>query len=235
MLEQRRIKLFCEGPHDHSFLETLAELGRLPAAVELPKRGTSKGKDAIPPAVAANLRAGISSIAVRDYDELRRDEVARWLARAIGHSGAAITPLADASDAYVIATPKPIVVIGVGHLPPPPAEVASVTRGTIDEYLFRLLLDRDVYEAASEINECSYDVWRKKLVEVRSMIESNGLPAPTLKQLVRLPHLLTSFEGAPTTLTQKAVHAAAVVGKLDGLCEPLRTGVAKAGEALLRA
>lgn len=233
-MPERRIKLLCEGPHDHAFLETLAALGKLPKEVELPQRRFKpSGKDAIPDAVAANLRANMSTIVVRDYDALRGDEVARWLAREIRANDAPITPLSGTSDAHVISTAKPIVVIGVGCLGVTPSDIASAEQGTIDEYLLRLLLDRDVYERAPQIKECPYDTWRQKLVEARDLVVSNGLAPPTIKQLVRLPHLLTSSEGAPTTLTELALRAASDAGSLDRLSDPLRSAVVRAADHLL--
>lgn len=231
-----RIKLFCEGPHDHAFLVTLKELGALPADLELePRAFKPNGKDAVPRKVRANNVARMATIVVRDFDELRGVEVASWLAAELGEPTAP-APLEGATHAYRLGgSYERVVVIGVGHLGTAPSEVATVERGTIDEYLFRLLLDRDVYEAASEIRDCPYDVWRAKLIETREMIVRNGLPAPTLKQLVRLPHLLTSFEGAPTTLTEKVLRAAHARGTLDALTDPLRNDVLRAVELLREA
>ena len=64
------------------------------------------------------------------------------------------------------------------------------------------------------------------------MVVRNGLPAPTIKQLIRLPHLLTSFQGAPTTLMERVMHGADAASRLDELTDPLRSTLVRAIEDL---
>ncbi len=232
-----RVKIVCEGLHDDAFVAALIRLQRLPEAADFDRgdRRRTRGKDQVLKDMRAHLTSGISVVALLDYDARSGAEFGTWVAGKVD-TAAPVETLEGVRDTFVLRheTGAVAIVLGVGHIDGIPAELARTEGGNVDEYVLRMLLDESTYAHASELNELPYATWRAKIVETRELIVRNGLLAPTAKQLCRLPHVLTAFQGAPPTLMDKLMNAANEVSRLDELTDPLRSSLVRAVEHLAR-
>ncbi|MGH7140632.1 MAG: hypothetical protein ACREHD_33280, partial [Pirellulales bacterium] len=111
----------------------------------------------------------------------------------------------------------------------------GIDRFAIDDWVFRLALDRRVFESVSDFEGIPYDVAVKKYSEVADLFRQNGLEVRKAKTYVQILRALAAIRPATATivgrLVKKGIEA---LGKDDfaALIKPFLDDLAGAHELL---
>lgn len=81
----------------------------------------------------------------------------------------------------------------------------------IDDHVFRLSCDLDVYAAVPDFADVAHDVAQRKLNEMANLLRDNGLPIRRTKRFLQLLRAIVGFRASSATfidrLMKKAIEA----------------------------
>lgn len=222
MSNGKLVRVYYEGNDDRAVLDGLHVHGVLPDYIEIAKRDKKDhpGKDGVlhQLAVFTNPAGGVggNAIVLFDVDDPPAVRVIEWFQKAFGETIKAAQPLATLSlidsnhdrirrfEVSFEGRRASVVVIPVGldetdHV----MKANEISLFAIDDYLLRLILDQQVYEAIRELKEVPYSKTRTKLDEVRRLFVTNGLPIRRSKRLIHIIRAIIGFPASSATFIEQ--------------------------------
>jgi hypothetical protein len=251
MPEQKKTIVFFEGDDDKAFLEKLLDAGLLPTAWQLAIRNKDQhpGKDGlirqlIPVVSPVNGMDGRAVVLV-DLDEctpLQRvewfqSELSKELQKDQKYAAVAIQATATSGrvQGYRLVSGDRtghVAVVPVGHCDDAPLNgLYQIDRFAIDDWIFRLALDRRVFENMSDLHGIKFDVSVKKYAEVAAVFRANGLEVRKAKTYVQILRALAAIGPSTATIVGRLVKKGfEALGKdeLIALIKPLLDDLATA-------
>jgi len=239
-----RAPVFVEGPVDRTVLEELRAAGLPSAALDFPKRGVAlTGKDQAMRDLAAVVAARLHAIVLIDFDSHADAEaLSKWVGAQLKLelkkiSSATACEVAVSGEVIVVTASEARrgVIIPVGSS----VALAGYTPDSraMDDHLLGLALIENVYATLREDGRplVEYAHAMKKLGEVLSLLDTNGIPVRNSKRACLLLRALAGFHSSQPTFAERLLKGAhsvdnTLLGKhFAPLLERLR-----AAEALLR-
>lgn len=255
MPEQKKTIVFFEGDDDKAFLEKLLEPGILPNGWQLANRDKSQhpGKDGLVrqllPVVSPVNGIDGRAVVLIDLDDLTPAGTVEWLRSKLADdvsndpkfAGVSVEMAGSKGRVQIIrlvsgSRSGHLAVVPVGH--PDDAVLNAqyhIDRFAIDDWVFRLALNKQVFESVGDLQGVGYEVTVKKYGEVAALFRQNGLEVRKAKTYVQILRALAAIRPATATivgrLVQKGVQA---LGKDEfaGLIKPFFDDLA-AAEGLL--
>jgi hypothetical protein len=229
MPSQKLIRAYYEGDDDRVVLERLQAAGLLPTTLDVAKRDKKHaGKDGLVYELSTFVRpvngVGGSAIALVDLDGQKVDEFVQWFQSSLHRHLPATEP---AIQVNLQPTGRPSVSLISITSEERMGSVALVAVGladddelrstfgieefAIDDHLFRLSRDPDVYAAVPDFAEVPYAVASTKLGEMAQLLRANNLPIRRSKRFLHLLRAIVGFRASSATfvdrLLTKAVEA----------------------------
>jgi hypothetical protein len=253
MPDPRLIRVYYEGDDDRSLLQGL-QLGKLlPTECELALRQDKKragGREGLLAELAPFVRPenGVAgrAIVVLDLDDNTPEKLAAWFRRQL------IKALrAEPASVHESKSPRPGVVMFSITKGPDTGRAAIVPLGlpddeelrktlgverfAIDDYVLRLVRDKGVYEAVSDLEGAPYDVAMRKMTEIADLLRENRL---AVRQSKRLLHIVRATAGVRPSSAEfisqlmKAAVKTLTDGELRSRFSPLVDDIGEAARLL---
>jgi hypothetical protein len=224
MPDPKRTIVFFEGDDDKAFLEKLNDVGLLPMGWQLANRDKSQhpGKDGlirqllpvISPIDGINGRA----VVLVDLDELTTVQRVDWFRGKLveilqqpKYAGVSLMPsdLNGRLQAFRLQSGDRtgrVVVVPVGHSNDGAFNaVYQIDRFAIDDWVFRLALNKGVFESTSDLRAVNFDVAVEKYLEVADVFRKNGLEVRKAKTYVQILRALAAIGPSTATIVGRLV------------------------------
>lgn len=111
----------------------------------------------------------------------------------------------------------------------------GIERFAIDDHVFRLLRDKRVYFALSELTEVSFELALRKIDEVAALLRNNGISIRQTKRLLLILRAVTAVRPSTATLFDrllKKAKDALTARELRTVFQPLVEDLEEAGRLL---
>jgi len=228
MAETKQVFVYYEGDDDKAFLQSLHAAKFLPDWWVLSKRDKQDhpGKDGLVRQLLPFVRpvngAGGSAVVLVDLDDLTYEGRAAWFRKQVEqelHTNAPGVTLEDGPVANervqsfrLVGAGKSgrVVLVPVGL--PNDVELQKtykINQFAIDDWLLRLILDKNVYSAVSEFKTVPHEVACRKLLEVAELFRKNGLEVNKGKTYIRILRALAAIAPSTATIVERLVKKAA--------------------------
>lgn len=228
--EAHTLSVVVEGALDRAVLLGLQDAGLLEQGASFrPIEGSAGGTTTLVARGAPLLKTGLAALFVRDLDRGEYDDHASWFRTEL-EAQVDVTALSAEADGRVLVAnvkgdnvPTRAVLVIAGL----PGDDALVRLGvksfTLDDYVLRLAMDRQVYESTGQLGQLvDYDRAWNKMKEVRHLFDANGIPLDGSKRLLETLRAITGFAVAPATFAQRVLDSASAANvDLQALAAPL--------------
>lgn len=252
MSVSKLIRAYYEGDDDRVVLECLKSAGLLPESLEIAKRDKKhSGKEGLVYELSTFVRpvngVGGSAIALVDINGCAFDELLGWFRSELSKH----LPSDSAVDVDVQPSARPHVslisfssggrrgaaaLVGVGL---PHDEELRTTFGieefAIDDHVFRLSRDPDVFAAIPDFADVGHEAAEKKLNEMADLLRKNNLPIRRTKRFLHLLRAIVGFRASSATFIERLMtKAAGAVGadRVRELLSPLVDDLEEAARIL---
>jgi len=221
------IRTYFEGDDDRVVLEWLREQNLLPVVLEIAQRNKQfAGRDGMMQELSSFVDpvrgvGGASAIALVDLDDVSLDDVAPWAERCLrsrmrdvevqrvnpGSVRVAAFQISDGGRSGHVA----VVPVGLTIQDALMREY-NIERFAMDDYIFRLISNKKIYEAMEELRDVSRSMMRKKLGEMRALFTTNNMPLVRSKRLLHLIRAIVGFRASSATFVEQTLKSASYLG-----------------------
>lgn len=233
------ILYFFEGDDDRAFFEGLKKLRLLPGHWQPANRMKNHpGKDGLVdqllPVVRPVNGAGKSAIVFVDLDDSDHSRCLAWFQRVLEQKAdpgtrveARVSPDGRLGSFRLISGSEEgravLVPVGIPGEENAAARVLGLDRFALDDYLYRLLQQEQIYAGIDEFRSVPHAKAMKKIAETTDLFRANGIEVRHTKRLFQIFRAVAAFRPSTATLIDRLLRHAASLPKeiLEPLLHPL--------------
>ena len=223
MAEPKKTLVFFEGDDDKAFLEKLLNAKLLPGGWQLATRTKDQhpGKDGLIrqllPIVSPSNGIGGHAVVLIDLDEFDRNQRVEWFRTSLTEEIKTAAPDVRVSDGPAEGRISSfrvtlgdragrVALIGVGHIDDDALKnTYKIDRFAIDDWVFRLALNRTVYDAVSDLKAVPFAIAKIKYIEVAELFRQNGLEVRKSKTYIQILRALAAIGPSTATIVGRLV------------------------------